>query len=240
MAGYPVRAVQRARDAIEQARESEHPLSLAFALGFAAILDWMRREPQAVREQSEELIALSTEQGFPLWLGVGQVLAGASRVEDGDEQGQQQIEAGMGHLARVGARVGATGFMAVLAEVHWKHGRESAALAVLELGLAPARADRSAFFDAELHRLQGEILAWGSRHAVAEAEEELRCAIDIAHRQGARSLELRAAASLARLLDERGRGAEAQALLAPIYAWFREGHQTHDLRRAAALLERGS
>jgi class 3 adenylate cyclase len=240
MTGYPAKAFQRGCEAIEQAREGEHALSLAFALGFAAILDWMRREPRSARARSDELIALSEEQGFPLWLGVGLVLGGWSMLEDGDERGQEQIDAGMGHLARVGTRVGSSGFMAILAEVHWKHGREDAALGVLELALAPGKGDRSTFFDAELHRLKGEILARGPRHALREGEEQFRCALDVARSQGARSLELRTATSLARLLDAQGRGPEGRALLAPIRAWFSEGHDAEDLRQAAALLAGGS
>jgi predicted ATPase len=236
MAGHPARAVRCAGEAIAHARAGEHALSLAFALGVGAILDWMRREPRAARARADELIALSEEQGFPLWLGVGQVLAGWSLLEDGDEAGQQRVDAGMGHLARVGARVGSTGFMAILAEIHWSHGREDAALGVLDLALAPTPGERSAFFDAELHRLKGEILARGARRAFAAGEEQLRTALDVARHQGARSLELRAATTLGRLLDEQGRRPEAQALLAPLHASFGEGHDAPDLRQAAALL----
>ncbi|MEN8160418.1 MAG: adenylate/guanylate cyclase domain-containing protein [Myxococcota bacterium] len=237
MVGYPVRAVRRADEAIAEGREGRHALSLAFALGFAAILDWMRREPGSARARAEELIVLSEEQGFPLWLGVGQVIRGWSLLEGGDESGQALIDSGMGHLAQVGARVGSTGFMAIMAEVHWKHGREDAALGVLELALQPGKGDRSTFFDAELHRLRGEILAFGRSRAVGKGEKLMRRALDVARSQGARSLELRAATTLARLLRDAGRGDEGRALLAPIHAWFREGHDAEDLRQAAALLE---
>jgi len=100
-------------------------------------------------------------------------------------------------------------------------------------------------YEAELYRLKGELLlqggirpkAQGTEPKVAEAEQRLRQALAVAHRQQAKALELRAAMSLSRLWQQQGKQAEARALLAPIYGWFTEGFDTVDLQEAKALLE---
>ena len=95
------------------------------------------------------------------------------------------------------------------------------------------------WWEAELHRLQGELLLAqaGARQQVPEAETCFQQALDVARRQEAKALELRAAMSLSRLWQQQGKRAEAYELLAPIYGWFTEGFDTADLQEAKALLE---
>jgi predicted ATPase len=93
------------------------------------------------------------------------------------------------------------------------------------------------WWEAEIHRLRGVLLLRQSGTPQAEAEAWLQRALDVARRQEAKSLELRAAMSLSRLWQQQGKGAEARALLAPVYGWFTEGFDTADLQEATALLE---
>jgi predicted ATPase len=106
---------------------------------------------------------------------------------------------------------------------------------VLGLGLV-VRAQEEHFYEAEVYRLQGELLWARSAEDHAEVEGAFRQALAIARRQQAKSLELRASMSLSRLWQQQGRRAEAYALLAPIYGWFTEGFDTADLQEAKALL----
>jgi predicted ATPase len=128
--------------------------------------------------------------------------------------------------------------LGLLAEAYGKSGQAAEGLTVLEEALALVEKTGQGVYEAELHRLQGELLLI---HAVgggdAEAEACFQQALTVAHRQSAKSLELRAAMSLARLWQQQGKRTEAYELLAPVYNWFTEGFNTADLREAKALLE---
>jgi predicted ATPase len=123
--------------------------------------------------------------------------------------------------------------------------RPEEGLSVLTEALAHAHTTGERFYEAELHRLQGELLLQSGGRAPnsgvstldEDAEACFRQALTVARRQEAKSLELRAAMSLSRLWQQEGKGDEARALLAPIYGWFTEGFDTADLREAKALLE---
>src|SRR5262249_15117153 len=129
------------------------------------------------------------------------------------------------------------GLLASLADGQRAAGRYADALGAVESGLAVATATGQHFWDAGLHQLKGELLLDTDPADAAEAEALFRRALDIARAQEAKSFELRAATSLARLLRDQGKRAEARALLAPIYGWFTEGFDTGDLVEARALLE---
>jgi predicted ATPase len=127
--------------------------------------------------------------------------------------------------------------LALLAEVSAQVGQTAEGLEALAEALATVAQSAARWWEAELHRLRGELLL---QHSVASPEEAETCfqqALDVARRQEAKSLELRAAMSLARLWQQQGRRAEAHELLAPIYGWFTEGFDTADLKEAKALLE---
>jgi predicted ATPase len=125
----------------------------------------------------------------------------------------------------------------LLADGLRKVGRQAEALGALELGVAQAEQQGQHYFNAELHRLRAEILLDMDGNAVEEAEALFHQSLEIARRQEAKTFELRAATSLARLWQRQGKRDAARALLAPVYAWFTEGFETRDLREAKALLE---
>jgi predicted ATPase len=122
----------------------------------------------------------------------------------------------------------------VLAQELVRHGDQAAALAALREGLALAEVTGEHYWDAELHRLTGTVLL--AENKLDEGAASLHHAIHIAQAQQARSLELRATASLARLWRDQGKVQQARELLAPVYSWFTEGFDTLDLREAKALL----
>src|SRR5262249_41788477 len=126
----------------------------------------------------------------------------------------------------------------LLAEACRHTGQGATGLTLIADALAQAVATGEDWWQAELYRLKGELLVYeGGTHAVREAEERVRRALTVARRQQAKSLELRAAMSLARLWQHQGKRTEAHELLAPVYGWFTEGFDTPDLQEARALLE---
>jgi predicted ATPase len=184
------------------------------------------------------MIALAEEFGFPLMLGMGRVVRGCTRV-DSQQSGEAvaEIQQGIAELARIGSGMGAPGVLAMLAEGFWKVGRHDDALGALGLGVARAEEQGQHSYGAELHRLRAEILLDRDGAALEEAQTLLRRALEIARGQEAKSYELRAATSLARLLRDQEQRDEARALLAPVYNWFTEGFDTQDLKDAKALLD---
>ncbi|HUI26086.1 MAG TPA: hypothetical protein VL403_08360, partial [Candidatus Kryptonia bacterium] len=193
---------------------------------------------------AEEGIALSETHGFPLWLGVAKMLRGWALAMTGDAAaGLEEVSHGMA-LFGDGTQIGLPLVLATQAEVYFAAARYADAIACVERALAASVACGEAGNDADLHRLRGECLLAESRagqtraeRALSAAEECFRHAVEVARSQEARSLELRAATSLARLWRDQGKRAEARDLLAPLYAWFTEGFDTRDLIDAKALLE---
>ncbi len=165
-------------------------------------------------------------------------MRGWARVESGEgEAGIAEMQQAMVELAGIGSGLGAPSILFFLAEGLRKVGRHDDALGALGLGVAQAEQQGQHYYDAELHRLRAEILLDMDGNAVEEAEALFGQSLEIARRQEAKTFELRAATSLARLWQRQGKRDAARALLAPLYAWFTEGFDTRDLKDAKALLE---
>ena len=161
-----------------------------------------------------------------------------ARVESGQsEAGLAEMQQALVELAQIASGIGAPAFLVVLAEGLRQVGRHDDALGALALGVARAEQQGQHHYDAELHRLRAEILLDTDGNAVEEAEALFGKSLEIARRQEAKTFELRAATSLARLWQRQGKRDAARALLAPLYAWFTEGFATRDLKEAQALLE---
>jgi predicted ATPase len=237
--GYPEQALQKSRESLRMARELSHPSTMSSALSYAAWFQQCRGDPQAVKAHVEENMALATEQGFSPRRAQADFLRGWLLVEEGDsESGITQMskflvsQQAKGVSGRWMAHCGA-----LLAEVLRKSGRISEALNVATDALTRTQQSGGRYYKAELHRIKGELLLAQSPRATDAAENCLIQAIELASRQSAKSLELRAAMSLSRLWQSQGKKAEAQRLLAEIYGWFTEGFDTADLKQAKALLE---
>jgi predicted ATPase len=236
--GYADRALERGNECIALARALAHPHTLAFAESAVGRLHRWRREARAARETAERLMALSTEHGFIFWLAVANILHGWAMAEQGrNQEAIAQIQEGLAALRAAGAEVERPENLSLLAEACTKTGRLDDGLSAVTEALAAADKHENRYYEAETHRLKGELLL---RQVHADASEAQNCfhqAIDIARKQSAKSWELRATTSLARLLAKHGRRDEARTMLAEIYGWFTEGFDTADLKDAKGLLD---
>ena len=190
------------------------------------------------QERAEALISLATDQGFPQWQANGAILRGWTLAHQGQAQeGIAQIHQSLGaHRATVAAIAGSY-FLALLAEAYGMQGEPEAGLTVLTEALTRAETIGERWYESELYRLKGELLLQQASDNSTEAESCFHQALAIAQNQQAKSWELRAATSLARLWQQQGKRQEASDLVAPVYGWFTEGFDTPDLQEAKALLE---
>ena len=228
--------MQRSHEALSLA-QSLDPFSVYFALQMAGQVHELRREVQAAHERFEAALALATEHGFVEWLPITMNQRGWTLAAQGHyEAGIAQMRQGIAALQATQTRMGLPRLLARLAEAYGNSGQVEAGLGVLAEALAVVETTGERRDEAELYRLQGELLL---RQAVPDAPQAEACfqqALAMARRQQARSWELRAAMSLSRLWQQQGKRAEAYELLAPIYGWFTEGFDTADLQEAQALL----
>ncbi len=235
--GYPDQALKRSHYAFTLGREVSHPLSLALALDFAAILHQLRREGQAAQAQAEAAVTLSTEQGFPYWLAWGITLRGWALAEQGEvEEGIAQMRQGLAAYRATGAEVWRPYYLALLAEAYGKDGQVQEGLRVLAEALATVNKTGMRLREADLYWLKGKLLLAQSADHAAEADSCFHQALDIARHQQAKSWELRAATSLARLWQSQNKRQDAVDLLTPVYGWFTEGFDTADLQDAKAMM----
>jgi predicted ATPase len=236
--GYPDQALQRHHEALTMLQKWSHPGTVYEALYNASGLHWLRREVHAVHERTEAAMALASEHGSPPMLALlqhqqGWVLAAQGRYEEG----MAQMRQGLAALRTMGEEVGRPRLLALLAEAYGKSGQAEEGLRLLAEALALVDNTGERQDEAEIHRLKGELLLWQTVPDAPQAEACFHQALTIARRQQAKSWELRAATSLARLWQQQGKRAEARELLAPIYNWFTEGFDTVDLQEAKTLLE---
>jgi predicted ATPase len=237
--GYPDQALQRSCDALALARESEHPYTLGLALGFVPVLHQYRQEVTTTQEQAAAAVAYLTEQGFPYWLARARILHGWALAKQGQgTAGIAEIRRGIVDWQATGAALNMPYYLYLLAEAYGQDGQPCEGLHVIvaeALTIVPATEER--LYEAELHRLKGNLLLMHSLNDNTEAESCFHHALAITRRQQAKSLELRAATSLSRLWQQQGKRQEAYDLLASVCGWFTEGFDTADLQEAKILLE---
>ena len=223
------------------AHELSHPYSLAYAQCWAAMVAQLRREVLAVQEHAEATVALSTEQGFPLWVAWGTTVHGwALAMQRQGEEGLVQARQGITAWRATGSAAWVPYFCTMLAEVCDCLSHPADGLQALVEAHTLVEQHDERWWEAEVCRLWGVLLLkaeCGVQSAALAAEERFQRALDIARRQEAKSLELRAAMSLSRLWQQQGKRDAARELLAPIYGWFTEGFDTADLQEAKALLD---
>jgi predicted ATPase len=237
--GYPDQARQASREAIAWARELNHANSLAYALCFAGTLPaHLWRDISAVAEHTGELIALAEEQRFPLWLSWGRVPQGWLLARSGQRRaGIEMIRETLAELRRTDHEFYRPWFLYLLAEAHVAGSEFEKALSQVEEGRSVLGQTQERWCEAELQRLKGELLKRLPGSGPGAAEACFERAMEIARWQEAKSWELRAATSLARLWHDHGRRSQAHDILAPVYDWFTEGFDTPDLLEAKALLD---
>jgi predicted ATPase len=236
--GYPDQALQRGHEALTLMQGLSHPFSQAFALNMAARLSSLRREWQVVQERNEELMALSTAHGFAQMVTSGMRVRGLVLFMNGqEEEGLANMRQGMDAYQAIGAVLTRIPSLALLGEAYGKRGQPEEGLCILVEALTLVEKIGMYYCEAELHRLKGELLLQQSSDNYTEAESCFHQAIAVAQNQSAKSWELRAATSLAKLWQRQDKQQEAYDLLAPVYNWFTEGFDTADLKDAKALLD---
>jgi len=253
--GQPDQALQRMEEGLTLARQLSEPHGLAHAFFFAAILHQLRREARLAQECAEVAIAVSSEHGLLMYQAHSTIARGWALSEQGIDEGIEQMRLGIAAHKATGTEVTRSHFLTLLAEALEKARQPEQALCLLEEALDLANQNGDRYYLAELYRVKGELLlmqATGrgvSRAAkrgkavvesnppmFVQAEGCFNQSIKIAQQQKAKSLELRAVMSLARLLPKQGRKEEARRILDETYGWFTEGFDTADLIEARALL----
>jgi predicted ATPase len=234
--GFPDQAFARSRAAVAEARRLGHLRSLAISLTNGTTMLSFLGDNAALDEWVDQVVAVTTEQGFPVWRAEGAIFRGWARVKNGGvAEDISLLRSGLSAYRATGAEAWTSHFLALLAEACEIAGEIDEAVNVLGNALQIVERTGQRWLAAELNRLKGKLLL---RQGHSEAAEGLyRKALSIAQEQEAKLWELRAAASLARLRRHQGRPAEARDLLAPIYGWFTEGFDTPDLKEAKVLLE---
>jgi predicted ATPase len=239
--GYPDQAVQQNREALTLAEHRAYPYSQTFALLWSATLHAYLRKGQISQRQAEAGIALATTHAFAGYVAWGTVLCGWARGIQGNYvAGVAQIQQGMSALESLGQVQYRGYFLYLLADIYGKAGQLEKGLRAIDAALATMETAGDQHCKAEVYRLQGELLqcvADRTQRTDVTPEACFRQALDIACQQQAKSLELRAATSLAKLWQQQGKRQDAYDLLAPVYGWFTEGFDTADLKDAKALLD---
>ena len=236
--GYPDQALHQEQEALRLAQELGHPYTLTGALENMARLHQLRREGPAAQALAEAAMTTASEHGFTFNGAYEKILRGWALAAHGQgETGITQMREGVTTLGAIGIEMYRGYQLMQLAEVYGTVGQAEEGLRVLAQARAAIPHREGRFYEAELWRIEGELLLAVSSEKQHEVETCFHQALDIARRQEAKSLELRAAISLSRLWQQQGRRAEAQALLAPIYGWFTEGFDTADLQEAKTLLD---
>jgi predicted ATPase len=236
--GYPDQSARAADRALALSRQLGHAHTLANAFFHAGIAAVFARDVTTVCANGNDCVTLANEHGFAYWAARGRILQGWAVAHRGEAMtGIARIRDGVAATEATGTRVPTPFYLTLQAEALALAGKIEEGLAALDDALATAAASGERGWDAEIHRLCGELAARLPYPDPAKAEDSFRTALAIAREQGTRGYELRAATSLARLWREQGRQGEARDLLAPLYGWFTEGFDTADLKDAKALLD---
>ena len=240
--GYPDQSLRCSEDNLALLRSViKHPYSVAFGLNMAALLRQYRGDAPETRALAEEALLLTEAHGLVFVTAMASILKGwALTQEDELDEGTAQMRRGLAAQLATGAEMARPYWLCRIAEACHRPGAVHEGLALLDEAEAAVELTRESCWEAEIYRLRGQLLLAASEpvgpEAARSAEACYRRALEVARRQGARSLELRAAVSLSRLWQAEGREGEAREFLAPIFAWFSEGRETVGLRAAATLL----
>ena len=237
--GHPARGLEESVASLALARELDHPMSMIVALAWACVFRDLRRDVQEAGEHARALIDLATEHEASQWLAMGTIVDGSVRVERGEgEAAIARMQDGLRAYSSTGAHLFIPYFLSLLARAYLGLGDPRRGLGVIAEALARARTTGELVWEPELLRLEGELRVAAFPDQRADARDCFGRAIEIARRQDARSWELRAALSLARVSAADGARDEAHQTLARIHAAFTEGFDTADLREVRAELAR--
>ena len=235
--GYPDQSLARVSEALALAQELSQPYSVAFAHYMTSVVHLLRGDPVHALESAERSLEMSREQRFSLYVLLSTISRGRALGELARlQEAMTEIQTGITEGRRTGVGFMLPMMWSWLADVHARSGDHEAAALVVEQALRDTSEATGRSWEPELHRQRAEILLALDPSKIAEAESHLNNAIDLARRQNSKSLELRAAMSLASLWRQQDKIDQARELIEPVYRWFQEGTATADLRRARDLL----
>ena len=236
--GYPEAALADAEDAVSHAREIGQAGSLMQALVIAVSPFILCGNYVAAKAQLDEVVALADEKGAAPWKADGMMNQGCVSALTGKASNAiQMITTGLIAWRSAGATVRVPEYVSYLASAYADIGLFDDAWRCVGDAIAAMEKTKERWFEAEVHRLAGEIVLKSPQSDSAKAQSYFERALAVARQQQAKSWELRAAMSLARLWRDQGKVQQARELLAPVYGWFTEGFDTRDLKEAKALLE---
>jgi len=234
--GYPQQALNRGLDAVKLVQDLDQPFNQALASSYLALLQQLRAEEAVAKKQAEEALALTSMFQAPYYHAWAAILVSyALALEQPDEERIGRLRSSIAAFKASSARLRLPYYLSLLAQVCEKAGRAEEGLACIDEALSEACTHNECWWDAELHRQRGELLRVAGADA-SDVEAAILRAIEIARFQQARSLELRATMSLARLYIAQNRSEDARRQLSDVYAWFTEGFETPDLLAARLLL----
>jgi tetratricopeptide (TPR) repeat protein len=238
MLGYPEAALADAEYALKDARETGQAATLMYALLFASWTYAFCGNYAAANARVDELVALADEKGSVLWKAAGVVEQSVLMTLAGKASGAvHMLTSGIDALRSTGATVFVQWFLSHLARAYAEVGQFDDAWRCIAEAITAIETSKEKWCEAEVNRVAGEIALKSPEPDTAKAEAYFERALSIARQQQAKSWELRAAMSMARLWRDHGKQQQARELLAPVYGWFTEGFDTLDLKEAKALLD---
>lgn len=234
--GYPQTALQWATAAVQLAREFAQPFNQALTITYLAMLQELRADMETFHAHAEEALVLTHEYKAPYYHAWASILAHFARAWQQTDSGSlARLRDAIRDFTETGARLRLPYYLSLLARACYKAGELEEGLAVIEQALSESLQNNERWWDTELHRLRGELM-WAQGADVSDIEAAFQRAVNIAQAQQAKSLELRAATSLARLWQAISRSADAKRLLTPLVGRFTEGLDTPDWQAAQALI----
>jgi predicted ATPase len=235
--GYPALALADIGSALKDAREIDHGPSLMYALFIAAKLNIYCRYYAAASKHADEIVTFATQKGVGFWKALGMLSQGVGSALVGNaSDAAQRITPAINAYRSMGSTVFLPEYLSHLANAHAQASQVDDAWRCIGEAMTAVETTEEKWCEAEVHRVAGEIALKSPVPDAAKAEAYFERALSVARAQEAKSWELRAATSQARLWRDRGKRDEAHDLLAPIYGWFTEGFDTLDLKEAKALL----
>ena len=227
MLGYPEAALADTHKSLGEAREIDQAATLMFALVYASIIHIYCGNYEAPKTQLDEVVALADKKGAVFWKTLGTIWQGwlfalTGKVSDA----VQMISSGITALRSTGSTVLMPLYLACLARAHAEFSQFDDARRCIGEALTTIEATKERWWEAEINRTAGEIALKSPQPDAAQAETYFERALAVARQQQAKSWELRAAMSLARLWRDQGKVQQARELLAPVYGWFTEGAST--------------
>jgi predicted ATPase len=235
--GYPEAARTDAEHALEAAREIGHAGTLMYALSIAPLTHFLSGDYGPASTLAEKVVALADERGVLFWKALGMMNRGCVLAETGSPADAiQTITSGIAGWRSTGATVWMPLFLSYLAKAYGALDQFEEAWRCIDEALTAVETTKERWCEADIHRIAGELTLSSPEPDAAKAEVYFERALTVAREQKAKSWELRAAVSMARLWHKQGKRQQACDLLTPVYGWFSEGFDTLDLKEAKALL----